>query len=207
MIQSLYTFISINFTFSQQKISSLSLLRSLSFIQRSQLKKQRNLDDISLSPQEICGRPTDIRSLQKFSLLHSQDQYACPYSSPTMSTGTSPLDVSPTINVVTNTNINNTDSSSQYNPQKPSLLLLSGRKTFGRTGNNLIEFLHALQVARDKELILGIEEGSWAMIVLTGMFMKGEDEERWEEMFCGELFIDKLKYVLLFDLLMDGLMD
>ena len=84
--------------------------------------------------------------------------------------------------------MNQTVSSSEYNPNAPSLLLLSGRKTFGRTGNNLIEFLHALQVARDKDLILGIEEDSWAMRVLTDMFMKGEGEERWEEVFCGEFF-------------------
>lgn len=70
------------------------------------------------------------------------------------------------------------------------MLLLSGNNTFGRTGNNLIEFLHALQVARDKDLILGIMHGSWAMQVLMGMFMAIEDEdgweEKWEDVFCGE---------------------
>lgn len=69
------------------------------------------------------------------------------------------------------------------------MLLLSGTQTFGRTGNNLIEFLHALQVARDKDLVLGMMHGSWAMQVLMGMFLAidGEGwEKRWEEAFCGE---------------------
>ena len=136
--------------------------------------------------------------MEKFSLLHNRGQYTCP--SGAISTGAGPYDVSPSAIIATNTDMNRTVSSSEYNPNAPSLLLLSGRKTFGRTGNNLIEFLHALQVARDKDLILGIEEDSWAMRVLTDMFMKGEGEERWEEVFCGEFFsFVSMKWIVFVD--------
>ena len=48
-------------------------------------------------------------------------------------------------------------------PENTTLLLLEGIKTFGRTGNNLIEFLHALQYARDYGHVVGIMEGSWPL--------------------------------------------
>ena len=43
------------------------------------------------------------------------------------------------------------------------VLLLMGIGTFGRTGNNLIELLHALQYARDHDIQLGIKYDSWVM--------------------------------------------
>lgn len=70
------------------------------------------------------------------------------------------------------------------------MLLLEGVSTFGRTGNNLIEFLHALQIARDRDLKLGIMHGSWAMQVLMQMFMAIQDEDwekTWEEKFCAKI--------------------
>ena len=61
-------------------------------------------------------------------------------------------------------------------PQHVSILLLEGVETFGRTGNNIIEFLHALQIAKDKtdngqEVMVGIVMGSWATQMITNMWM------------------------------------
>ncbi|KAL7539888.1 hypothetical protein ACHAWF_006537 [Thalassiosira exigua] len=41
------------------------------------------------------------------------------------------------------------------------ILLMEGTQSHGRTGNNLIEFLHAVQEARDNNIQLGIRTGSW----------------------------------------------
>ena len=56
-------------------------------------------------------------------------------------------------------------------PENTTLLLLEGIKTFGRTGNNLIEFLHALQYARDYGHVVGIMQGSWPQHMITDMWM------------------------------------
>jgi hypothetical protein len=136
-----------------------------------------------MEPLDICGRPTNIAALNKFSLL---PELTCPSGDNTSPT---PEDVDTT----DTTSVENTLATAVENdPTKKGMLLLSGTNTFGRTGNNLIEFLHALQVARDKDLILGIMRGSWAMQVLMGMFMAIEPgevewEEKWESAFCGEL--------------------
>lgn len=126
-------------------------------------------------------------ALSKFSLL---PQFTCPGGNPSASTTTESSEaVSPIIEADTSATPPNGIINSDGSTQKKSLLLLSGNNTFGRTGNNLIEFLHALQVARDKDLILGIMHGSWAMQVLMGMFLAidGEGwEERWEDAFCGK---------------------
>jgi hypothetical protein len=72
------------------------------------------------------------------------------------------------------------------------LLLWGIHGIWGRTGNNLIEFLHALQWCRDEDLILGIMTDSWVFHPhhkLMSMFMgiDGEGwEEKWEDVFCGE---------------------
>ena len=52
-----------------------------------------------------------------------------------------------------------------------SILLLHEIKTFGRTGNNLIEFLHALQYARDNDLLLVVTSGCWVPHLLTNMWL------------------------------------
>ena len=123
-------------------------------------------------------------ALSKFSLL---PEFTCPgrsQDSPSIHSGSSTGSGA----LLSTPNGINPDGSTD----KKSMLLLSGNNTFGRTGNNLIEFLHALQVARDQDLILGIMHGSWAMQVLMGMFMaiiEDEDgwEEKWEDVFCAKI--------------------
>ena len=68
--------------------------------------------------------------------------------------------------------------------QDKPILLLEGstRKAFGRTGNNLLEFLHAIQQARDNDIQLGVVVNSWAMDVLSKMWMS-VDSDNWEEEF------------------------
>ena len=77
------------------------------------------------------------------------------------------------------------------------VLLLMGIGTFGRTGNNLIEFLHALQYARDNDVQLGIKYDSWVMRLIQDMWMSrhiGESvtdwEDRAEKAFCVKIFRD-----------------
>eukprot|EP00584_Thalassiosira_punctigera_P022684 CAMPEP_0172573088 /NCGR_PEP_ID=MMETSP1067-20121228/136011_1 /TAXON_ID=265564 ORGANISM="Thalassiosira punctigera, Strain Tpunct2005C2" /NCGR_SAMPLE_ID=MMETSP1067 /ASSEMBLY_ACC=CAM_ASM_000444 /LENGTH=605 /DNA_ID=CAMNT_0013365685 /DNA_START=46 /DNA_END=1863 /DNA_ORIENTATION=- len=63
--------------------------------------------------------------------------------------------------------------------EKP-VLLLTGMMSFGRMGNNLIEFLHALQEARDEDMQLGIMYKSWAMKLVLQMWMalqKARDQD------------------------------
>ena len=62
-------------------------------------------------------------------------------------------------------------------PEDTTLLLLEGTKTYGRTGNNLIEFLHALQYAKDNNIVVGIMQGSWALHAITQMWMAIQDDE------------------------------
>ena len=75
------------------------------------------------------------------------------------------------------------------------VLLLIGVGTFGRTGNNLIEFLHALQYTRDNDVQLGIKYDSWVMRLIQDMWMSrriGESiadwEDRAEKAFCVKIF-------------------
>jgi hypothetical protein len=51
------------------------------------------------------------------------------------------------------------------------LLLMRGYDRFGRTGNNLIEFLHALQYGRENNVIVGIMLDSWPMALITKFWM------------------------------------
>jgi hypothetical protein len=74
-------------------------------------------------------------------------------------------------------------------PASNQLLLLEGTETYGRTGNNLIEFLHALQYSRDKDIQLGVKYGSWAMRLLNRMWLAVTDdlsqwEANFEKFFC-----------------------
>lgn len=87
--------------------------------------------------------------------------------------------------------------------EETSILLLHERKAFGRTGNNLIEFLHALQYARNNNLLLVITSGCWIPHLLTNMWLaiqidnptvdkqsplRSEAMEQWtnliEQLFC-----------------------
>jgi len=139
--------------------------------QRLQLTHDERQLDLS-APQTICGRPTAIGTLQDFNLLRQSQKPTCP--------GTNPQ---------TSNNVN----SDENNPPK-SLLLLDGGKARGRTGNNLVEFLHALQYSRDHDIRLGVMTGSWAMRVLLKMWMAIDldNEEEWvarfEEAFCLKIF-------------------
>ena len=93
-------------------------------------------------------------------------------------------------------------------PENTTLLLLEGIKTFGRTGNNLIEFLHALQYARDYGHVVGIMEGSWPLnMIFFDMWMaiqeydESSDISKWvlylEKVFCVRVirtYADEDKY-------------
>jgi len=73
------------------------------------------------------------------------------------------------------------------------LLLIEGGETFGRTGNNLIEFFHALERAQNEGMTVGILFDSWLVPVLTTMWMAIQDNnmDGWrqhvERTFCVKL--------------------
>jgi len=77
-----------------------------------------------------------------------------------------------------------------------NLLLLQGDLAHGRTGNNLIEFLHALQLARDKNYQLGITPKSWAFELLHTMWFNASHDVDWEakfeKAFCAKIFHPKI---------------
>lgn len=82
---------------------------------------------------------------------------------------------------------------SEITQDKP-ILLLEGKNAHGRTGNNLIEFLHAIQEARDQDIQLGIMAHSWAMHLLLKMFMAIETPDwisEFERTFCVKIFEDE----------------
>ena len=63
-------------------------------------------------------------------------------------------------------------------PENTTLLLIDGIKTFGRTGNNLIELLHGLQHGKDSGAVVGLMQGSWATHLITDMWMAIQDRDR-----------------------------
>jgi len=70
------------------------------------------------------------------------------------------------------------------------LLLLDGVETYGRIGNNLMEFIHALQYSRDNDIQLGIKYGSWSLRLLLRMFFSITGEaDQWKEHFERALCI------------------
>eukprot|EP00581_Thalassiosira_minuscula_P013980 CAMPEP_0183716296 /NCGR_PEP_ID=MMETSP0737-20130205/10264_1 /TAXON_ID=385413 /ORGANISM="Thalassiosira miniscula, Strain CCMP1093" /LENGTH=427 /DNA_ID=CAMNT_0025945547 /DNA_START=84 /DNA_END=1367 /DNA_ORIENTATION=+ len=89
-------------------------------------------------------------------------------------------------------------------PERTTILLLEGVETFGRTGNNLIEFFHSLQYARDQDVVVGIMAGSWPTHLLTPMWMaiQNDDGGAWqmllEKAFCVK-FIDSYSEVEKYD--------
>mmetsp|Transcript_50117 Transcript_50117/g.106645 ORF Transcript_50117/g.106645 Transcript_50117/m.106645 type:complete len:453 (-) Transcript_50117:32-1390(-) len=78
-------------------------------------------------------------------------------------------------------------------PEKTTLLLLEGVETFGRTGNNLIEFLHSVQYAKDNDFVVGIMMGSWPTHLITNMWMaiRVGDMATWRE-FVEQAFCVKI---------------
>lgn len=79
----------------------------------------------------------------------------------------------------------------EFTPGTP-LLWLEQKNGWGRTGNNLIEFLHAIQKARDTGIHMGIMNPSWALKKLMEMWMSKESPDgwkaRWERELCIKVF-------------------
>ena len=93
-------------------------------------------------------------------------------------------------------------------PANPTgLLLIRGYDRFGRTGNNLIEFLHALQYGQENNVIVGVMLDSWPMALITKFWMAfptdnlnneefrrdgiGGWKEHIEGAFCIRVFLDE----------------
>jgi len=75
--------------------------------------------------------------------------------------------------------------------QDRPIIILQGGSKYGRSGNNVLEFLHAIQLARDQGVQLGIMAGSWAMNILQKMWMAIDDsnwQEKFEKAFCVKIF-------------------
>lgn len=70
------------------------------------------------------------------------------------------------------------------------IFLIEGKDPFGRTGNKLLGFLHALEKARKTGRIVGVVIDSWALPVITTFFMSIQegDIDAWkynmEKTFC-----------------------
>ena len=81
----------------------------------------------------------------------------------------------------------------EMSPGRP-ILILNGKDSYGRTGNNLVELLHAVQYARDNDIQLGISVHSWAMDVIQSMWLSAESEN-WENelesALCVKILHDK----------------
>ncbi|KAL7456366.1 hypothetical protein ACHAWC_008751 [Mediolabrus comicus] len=73
------------------------------------------------------------------------------------------------------------------------IFLIEGQDPYGRTGNKLLGFLHALEKARKTGRVVAIVIDSWALPVLTNFFfaIKERDFEGWQEqmekIFCIKL--------------------
>ena len=70
------------------------------------------------------------------------------------------------------------------------IFLIEGQDPFGRTGNKLLGFLHALEKARKTGRFVGIVMDSWILPVITNFFMSIQDDDidewkhRMEKTFC-----------------------
>ena len=81
-------------------------------------------------------------------------------------------------------------------PEQTTILLLEGMITYGRTGNNLIEFFHALQYGREHNVLVGIMRGSWSMHMITEMWKSNHESDTqcssliqfMEQHFCVKVF-------------------
>ena len=94
-------------------------------------------------------------------------------------------------------NFNDKDGAGNNCPGANSndVLIIQGLSTFGRTGNNLIEFLHSLQYGRDHDVKVGVKYDSWVIPMIQDMWMSrdvGESvtdwEARFEKAFCVKIF-------------------
>lgn len=83
--------------------------------------------------------------------------------------------------------------------QTTPLLLLEGPQARGRTGNNLIELLHAIQFSRENNVQIGIMVESWAFKLIHQFWMAntvdGWPGEAWkahfESVLCMKVFDDE----------------
>ena len=77
------------------------------------------------------------------------------------------------------------------------IFLIEGQDPFGRTGNKLLGFLHALEKARKTGRIVGIVMDSWALPAITTFFMSilDNDVEEWkykmEKTFCIKILTNE----------------
>ena len=93
----------------------------------------------------------------------------------------------------------------QLDPKDTTIVLLKGYTVYGRTGNNLIEFMHALQYQRENDVVIGVMLDSWVTKLITSMWMafptdnlKGgfmdEGIQQWkaevERAFCIKIFVN-----------------
>lgn len=76
-------------------------------------------------------------------------------------------------------------------------LVLEGRRSYGRTGNQFQTLLNAMQYTRDQNIQLAIVYNSWAMNVILQYFMgnrNGNSKDNWEsyfeEMMCVKIIHD-----------------
>lgn len=81
-------------------------------------------------------------------------------------------------------------------PEEVTVLVLDERSARGRTGNNLIEFLHSFQYGEDHDVLVAIKLGSWVTNKFPDMWMAKPDHGivEWsklmEEAFCVKMFVD-----------------
>lgn len=73
------------------------------------------------------------------------------------------------------------------------IFLIEGHDPFGRTGNQLLTFLHALEKARKTGRFVGVVRDGWVLPVLTTFFMSIQNgdyngfKEQMEKIFCIKL--------------------
>jgi len=78
--------------------------------------------------------------------------------------------------------------------QDKPLLLLEGSIARGRTGNNFMELLHAIQLTKDQDIQLGMMKQSWAMKLVTNLWFETNentntfDYEILERTLCIRIF-------------------
>jgi len=75
---------------------------------------------------------------------------------------------------------------------KQPIYVLKKVNAYGRTGNHITEFQHAIQESRDKGFQLGIHVNSWAMRLLREMWVtttSDDWQEKFEQAFCVKVFL------------------
>ena len=87
-------------------------------------------------------------------------------------------------------------------PEETTAIVLDGIGAWGRTGNNLIEFFHALQIGQDKGYVVAIRHGGWVSHLLLNMWFAVQyddfdDMTAWmhhiEQTFCVFIYVEEQK--------------